>query len=184
MQLVNGNEPVLFVRMVSVHATVLCLGLYALCVCKGWTINAQIIHALLLFLKFFQTLCTPGKQWKGLFFPIFSRQNRNRPIGKMRSKDFETLYPVSTGLCVSQHSGPIIHSSFPYLSLLRMKDKQKPKSSWLAWCFCMKALLLSRPSLHPVPTSLQPWPYIIFQAQCSSSSSPFSSSSFSQTLQE
>lgn len=92
----------------------------------------------------------------------------------MRNKEFETLYPVSTALCVSQCPGPIIHSSFPYLSLLRMKDKQKPKSSWLARCFCVKALLLSRPSLHPVPTSLQPWPYIIFQAQCSSSSTPFS----------
>lgn len=61
----------------------------------------------------------------------------------MRNKESETLYPVSTVLCVSQRPGPIIHSSSPYLSLLRMKDKQKPKSSWLAWCFFMKALLLS-----------------------------------------
>lgn len=114
---------------------------------------------------------------KKLLFSVFSRQNKAGPIGKMRNKEFETLYPVSTALCVSQRPGPIIHSSFPYLSLLRMKDKQKKtKSSWLAWCFCMKALLLSRPSPHPVPTSLQPWPYIIFQAQCSSSSSAFSSS--------
>ncbi len=73
----------------------------------------------------------------------------------MRNKESETLYPVSTALCVSQLPGPIIHSSFPYLSLLRMKDKQKPKSSWLARCFCMKALLLSRPlssySAHKSP---------------------------------
>lgn len=107
------------------------------------------------FFSSFKLRAPQASNGKGFFF-IFSRQNRSRPIGKMRSKDFETLYPVSTVLCVSQHPGPIIHSSFPYLSLLRMKDKQKPKSSWLAWCFCMKALLLSRPSLHPVPTSLQP----------------------------
>lgn len=34
---------------------------------------------------------------------------------------------------------------------------------------CIKVLLFSRPSPLPVPTSLQPWPYIIFQTQCSSS---------------
>lgn len=119
----------------------------------------------------------PGQVLKKLlFFSAFSRQNTSEPIGKMRNKESGTLYPVSMALCVSQRPGPIIHSSFPYLSLHRMKDKQKPKSSWLAWCFCLKALLLSQPSLHPVPTSLQPWPYIIFQTQCSSSSSPFTSS--------
>lgn len=132
---------------------------------------------LFFFLQFIQTSCTLGKRWKSFsFFSAFSRQNTSEPIGKMRNKESETLYPVSMALCVSQRPGPIIHSSFPYLSLHRMKDKQKPKSSWLAWCFCLKALLLSQPSLHPVPTSLQPWPYIIFQTQCSSSSSPFTSS--------
>lgn len=75
-------------------------------------------------------------------------------MGKTWNKEAETLYPVSMALCVSQCPAPIILSSFPYLSLHGMKDKQKPKSSWLAWCFCVKALLLSRPSLHPVPTSL------------------------------
>lgn len=133
-------------------------GLDALCVCKGRRNNVQIIHAFLIVLFFppFIQTCTHPRQAMKKLFSVFSRQNTSGPIGKTRNKEFETLYPVSTALCVSQRPGPIIHSSFPYLSLLRMKDKQKPKSSWLAWCFCMKALLLSRPSLHPVPTSLQP----------------------------
>lgn len=110
--------------------------------------------------------------------PTHLRQTTHKQaMGKMRNKEAETLYPVSMALYVSQCPAPIIHSSFTYLSLHGMKEKQKPKSSWLAWCFCVKALLVSRPSLHPVPTSLQPWPHIIFQTQSSSSSSsPFTSS--------
>lgn len=121
-----------------------------------------------LFFTFIQTMCAQGK--RRVFF-TFNRQNE---LAKERrgTKDLK-LYLMSTVLHVSQCPGPVIHSSFPYLSLLRMKDKQKPNSSWLAWCFSIKALLLSRPSLHPVPTSLQPWPYIIFQTQCFSSSSLF-----------
>lgn len=46
-------------------------------------------------------------------------------MGKMRNKEAETLYPVSMALCVSQCPAPIIHSSFPYLSLHGMKEKQK-----------------------------------------------------------
>lgn len=89
--------------------------------------------------------------------PHYLEQTKHKQAtGKMMNKEAETLYPVSMALCVSQCPAPIIHSSFPYLSLHGMKEKQKPKSSWLAWCFCVKALLLSRPSLHPVPTSLQP----------------------------
>lgn len=94
--------------------------------------------------------------------PHLQQTKHKQAMGKMRNKEAEILYPVSMALCVSQCPAPIIHSSFPYLSLHGMKEKQKPKSSWLAWCFCVKALLLSRPSLHPVPTSLQPWPHIIF----------------------
>ena len=119
----------------------------ALCVRTDRRNDAQIIHAFSVVL-FFSSLHSnfmhprPAMEKKA-FFSIFSRQNTSGPIGKMRNKEFETLYPVSTALCVSQRPGPIIHSSFPYLSLLRMKDKQKPKSSWLPWCFCVKALLLS-----------------------------------------
>lgn len=90
------------------------------------------------------------------FSPHIQQTKHKQAMGKRRNKEPETLYPVSMALCVSQCPAPIIHSSFPYLSLHGMKDKQKPKSSWLAWCFCVKALLLSQPSLHPVPTSLQP----------------------------
>lgn len=82
-----------------------------------------------------------------VIFSIPSGQNTSRPVGKMRTKEFETLYPLSTAQCVSQRPGPITPGSFPYLSLLPVKDKQNPKSSWFARCSYMKALLLSRPSL-------------------------------------
>lgn len=149
--------------------------------CKGSRNIYQIIHAFLVVSSFLHIHSNYKRTRKenGFFFCTFNRQNE---LAKERwgTKDLK-LYPVSTVLHVSQCPGPVIHSSFPYLSLLRMKDKQKPNSSWLAWCFLIKALLLSRPSLHPVPTSLQPWPYIIFQTQCFSSSSLFSSSLFSPT---
>ena len=149
MPLVNGRELAPFCQeSVTARYPLMCT-FDALCVCTDRRNDVQIIHAFLIvlffFLHFIQTSCTRGRRWKKkrFFFSIFSRQNTSGPIGKMRNKEFETLYPVSTALCVSQRPGPIIHSSFPNLSLLRMKDKQKPKSSWLPWCFCVKALLLS-----------------------------------------
>lgn len=118
----------------------------------------------------------PGQVLKKLFYPSSADKTQASQQVRWGTKTLK-LYILCPWPCVSsQRPGPIIHHSFPYLSLHRMKDKQKLKSSWLAWCFCVKALLLSRPSLHPVPTSLQPWPYIIFRTQCSSSSSLFTSS--------
>lgn len=158
--LVNGRQPVLFVRRVSLHTTLLCAG-WMLCVYAkiGKIMFKSYMHSKwsYFFSSIHLNFMHPGQALKKLlFFSAFSRQNTSEPIGKMRNKESGTLYPVSMALCVSQRPGPIIHSSFPYLSLHRMKDKQKPKSSWLAWCFCLKALFLSQPSLHPVPTSLQP----------------------------
>lgn len=49
----------------------------------------------------------------GACVQVLSRQNTREPIGKMRNKESETLYPVSTALCVSQRPGPIIHSPPP-----------------------------------------------------------------------
>lgn len=181
MLLVNGREKVLFVRRVLQHATLLCACLTIVWMQRQqkYLSNHTRVPCSLIFSSHSFKLRAHKERERGFFFFTFNRQNE---LAKERwgTKDLK-LYPVSTVLHVSQCPGPVIHSSFPYLSLLRMKDKQKPNSSWLAWCFSIKALLLSRPSLHPVPTSLQPWPYIIFQTQCFSSSSLFSSSLFFPT---
>lgn len=155
MLLANGRQPGLYVRRVSPHATLLCAG-EKLCPKEKLCSNhAYIRNGLIFFFASFKLRAAWPKKSLHPHPDIFSRQNTSEPIGKMRNKESETLYPVSMALCVSQRPGPIIHSSFPYLSLHRMKDKQKPKSSWLAWCFCLKALLLSQPltssSAHKSP---------------------------------
>lgn len=63
--------------------------------------------------------------------PHLRQTKHKQTMGKTRNKEAETLYPVSMALCVSQCPAPIIHSSFPYLSLHGKKEKQKPKAAGL-----------------------------------------------------
>lgn len=131
-------------------------GLGALCVCKDSRNNVQIVHAFSIVLFFpsaHSNLVHPGQAMKTLF-SVFGRQNTSGPIGKMRNKEFETLYPVSTALCVSQRPGPIIHSSFPYLPTflyLEWKTNKNPKAAGSLGASVWKRCLSLDPLFIPCP---------------------------------
>lgn len=163
--MVNGRHPAHFVGRVSPHAILFCM----LCV---YTKIGEHNFKSYMYSKRSFSFC---KMWlKGCALAFSSVDKTHaKPMGKMRNKESETLYPVSTVLCVSQCPGPIIHRSFPTFLYIEWKTNKKPKAAGLlgasVWkrCFFLKPHFIQCPQVSSLDHTLSfrlnaPLPPLLF----------------------